>query len=134
MSNASNFLSLLGRAVLTVAAQHAERSTSTLPPLGSLNHNPVPAQPVLTQRRVYVGKDWISDRRPFEGLASNILSEAVRKRLPAVEVNLFHSNADKFSRAMFFDGKDVVFEQYSLSDGRNTYAFSCDGILTSLTF
>lgn len=132
--SSSNFLNLLGRAILTVASVHAERATSTLPPVGSLNHNPLPIQPVLTQRRVYVGKDWISDRRPFEGLANNILSEAVRKRLSAAEVNLFHSNVDKFSRGMFFDEKDVVFEQYSLGDGRNTYAFSCDGILTSLTF
>lgn len=132
--SSSNFLNLLGRAILTVASVHAERSTSTLPPLGSLNHNPVPAQPVLQQRREYIGKDWISDRRPFEGLANNILSEAVRKRLPAHEVNLFHSNVDRFSKRMFFDEKNVTFEQYLMGDGRSMYCFTCEGVLTSLTF
>ena len=132
MSNFTNFLGLLGKAALQVAVERAERNTSTLAPVGSFA--PVNPLPILQNQRTFFGKDWISDRRSFEGVASDVMSAAQRKCVSAAEMNLFHSNVHKFSKAMFFDEKDVTFEHYLLPDGRDLYRFTCNGELTSLTF
>ena len=140
MSNASNFLSLLGRAALTVLANQAARADQvsrvnvTHVETTRVVEAVVAPSLILEARRELTGKNWICDRSSMEKTASNIATAALRSGVPANRVNLFKKQIADFSNSMFFDSSNVVFEQYLLDNKTSSYRFFCNGNCVSLTF
>lgn len=140
MSNASNFLSLLGRAALTVLANQAARADQvsrvnvTHVETTRVVEAVVAPSLILEARREFTGKNWICDRSSMEKTASNIATAALRSGVPANRVNLFKKQIADFSNSMFFDSSNVVFEQYLLDNKTSSYRFFCNGNCVSLTF